>query len=131
MIDDDFTPNTGVKVNVEIVAPDAVLNAVLAGRGPDVVLSMGADQPVNYALRHACQDITQFDDYEEVLSHYSPSSYEQYSLDGHIYGVPEQQTFNVMFYRKDILEELELEVPDTWEEMITSRSEFPARVVAR
>ena len=118
MIDDDFTPNTGVKVNVEIVAPDAVLNAVLAGRGPDVVLSMGADQPVNYALRHACEDITQFDDYEEVLSHYSPSSYEQYSLDGHIYAVPEQQTFNVMFYRKDILEELELEVPDTWEEMI-------------
>ncbi len=118
MIDDGFTPNTGVKVNVEIVAADAVLNAVLAGRGPDVVLSMGADQPVNYALRNACEDITQFPDYKEVLSHYSPSSYEQYSLDGHIYGVPEQQTFNVMFYRKDILEELELEVPNTWQELI-------------
>ncbi len=118
MIDDDFTPNSGVKVNVEIVAPDALLNAVLAGRGPDVVLSVGADQPVNYALRHAAEDITQFPDYKEVLSHYSPSSYEQYSLDGHIYGVPEQQTFNVMFYRKDVLEELELEVPDTWEELI-------------
>ena len=118
MIDDDFTPNSGVKVNVEIVAPDALLNAVLAGRGPDVVLSVGADQPVNYALRHAAEDITQFPDYKEVLSHYSPSSYEQYSLDGHIYGVPEQQTFNVMFYRKDVLEELELEVPNTWEELI-------------
>ena len=118
MIDDGFTPQTGVKVNVEIVAPDALLNAVLAGRGPDVVLSVGADQPVNYALRKAAEDITQFPDYKEVLSHYSPSSYEQYSLDGHIYGVPEQQTFNVMFYRKDIMEELELEIPNTWQELI-------------
>ncbi|MCR5250121.1 MAG: extracellular solute-binding protein [Lachnospiraceae bacterium] len=118
MIDDGFTPNTGVKVNVKIVGADALLNAVLAGRGPDVVLSVGADQPVNYALRGAAEDITQFPDYKEVLSHYSPSSYEQYGLDGHIYGVPEQQTFNVMFYRKDVLEELELEVPDTWKELI-------------
>ena len=123
MIDDGFTPNTGIKVNVKIVGADALLNAVLAGRGPDVVLSVGADQPVNYALRGAAEDITQFPDYKEVLSHYSASSYEQYCLDTddgfrHIYGVPEQQTFNVMFYRKDILEELELEVPNTWKEVI-------------
>ena len=118
MVDDDFTPNTGVKVNVEIVDASALLNAVIAGRGPNVVLSVGADQPVNYALRNAAEDITQFEGWEEVLSHYSESSYEQYSLDGHIYAIPEQQTFNVMFYRKDILEELGLEVPNTWKEFI-------------
>ncbi len=118
MVDDSFTPNTGVKVNVEIVAADALLNAVLAGRGPNVVLSVGADQPVNYALRNAAEDITQFADYQEVLKPYTPSSYEQYSLDGHIYAIPETQTFNVMFYRKDVLEELELDVPNTWQELI-------------
>ena len=118
MVDDDFTTSTGVKVNVEIVDPGALLNAVLAGRGPNVVLSVGADQPVNYALRGAAEDITQFDGWEEVMSHYSESSYEQYRLDGHIYGVPETQTFNVMFYRKDILEEMELEIPNTWKELI-------------
>lgn len=118
MVDDTFTPETGVKVNVEIVDPSALLNAVLAGRGPNVVLSVGADQPVNYALRNAAEDITQFEDWEEVLSCYTPSSYEQYSLDGHIYGIPETQTFNVMFYRTDVMEELGLEVPDTWQELI-------------
>ena len=118
MVDDDFTTSTGVKVNVEIVDPGALLNAVLAGRGPNVVLSVGADQPVNYALRGAAEDITQFEGWEEVLSHYSESSYEQYRLDDHIYGIPETQTFNVMFYRKDVLEELELEVPQTWKELI-------------
>ncbi|WP_026658471.1 extracellular solute-binding protein [Butyrivibrio sp. AC2005] len=118
MVDDTFTPESGVKVNVEIVAPDALLNAVLAGRGPNVVLSVGADQPVNYALRGAAEDITQFPDWQDVIAHYSESSYEQYRLDGHIYGLPETQTFNVMFYRKDVLEELGLEPPQTWQELI-------------
>ncbi len=53
-----------------------------------------------------------------MFSHYTESSYEQYRLDGHIYAIPETQTFNVMFYRKDVLEELGLETPDTWQEMI-------------
>ncbi len=118
MIDESFTPNSGIKVNLEIVDPGALLNAVLAGRGPNVVLSVGADQPVNFALRGASEDLTQFEGWEEVFSHYTESSYEQYRLDGAIYGVPETQTFNVMFYRKDILEELELEVPQTWQELI-------------
>lgn len=118
MVDDSFTPESGVKVNVEIVDPSALMNAVMAGRGPNVVLSVGADQPVNYALRNAAEDLTQFDDWEDTFSHYTASSYEQYSLDGHIYAIPETQTFNVMFYRKDVMEELGLEPPDTWQELI-------------
>lgn len=118
MVDDSFTPQTGVKVNVEIVGADALLSAVVAGRGPNVVLSIGADQPVNYALRNAVEDLSQFADLEEVLSQYSESSYEQYRLGDSIYAIPETQMFNVMFYRKDILEELELEIPQTWQELI-------------
>ena len=118
MVDDTFTPQSGIKVNVEIVAPDALLNAVVAGRGPNVVLSVGADQPVNYALRNAAEDLSQFPDLNEVLTHYEESSYEQYRLDSHIYAIPETQTFNVMFYRKDVLEELGLGVPNTWQELI-------------
>ena len=125
MVDDTFTPQSGIKVNVEIVDPSALLNAVLAGRGPNVVLSVGADQPVNYALRNAAEDLTQFADWKEVFydERYTESSYEQYCLwdedmTKHIYGVPETQTFNVMFYRKDVLEELGLEIPRTWQDLI-------------
>lgn len=118
MVDDTFTPDTGIKVNVEIVAPDALLNAVVAGRGPNVVLSVGADQPVNYALRGAVEDLTQFEDLQEVLKPYTASSYEQYTLEEQIYAIPETQTFNVMFYRKDVLKELGLEIPNTWQELI-------------
>ena len=118
MVDDTFTPESGIKVNVEIVSADALLNAVVAGRGPNVVLSVGADQPVNYALRNAAEDLSQFSDLNEVLSHYTESSYEQYRLDEHIYAIPETQSFNVMFYRKDVMEELGLEIPNTWQDLI-------------
>lgn len=118
MIDDTFTPDTGIRVNVEIVAADALLSAVVAGRGPQVVLSVGADQPVNYALRNAVEDLTQFEDLDQVLSSYTESSYRQYSLDGSVYAIPETMTFNVMFYREDILEQLGLEPPQTWDELI-------------
>ena len=118
MVDDTFTPETGIKVNVEIVDPTALLNAVVAGKGPDVVLSVGADQPVNYALRNAAEDLTQFEDYEEVLDVFYPSAYRAYEYDDGLYAIPETQTYNVMFYRKDILEELEIEVPQTWEDLI-------------
>ncbi len=118
MVDDTFTPQTGIGVNVEIVEQSALLTAVLAGRGPDVVLTVGGDQPVNYALRGAVEDLTQFPDLDEVLKSYTPSSYEQFGLEGGLYGIPETHTFNVMFYRKDVLEELNLEVPQTWQELI-------------
>ncbi len=118
LVDEEFVPESGVKVNVEVIDAGSLLNAVLAGRGPNVVISVGADVPVNYALRGAAEDLTQFDGWKEVFSHYSKSSYEQYSLDGAIYGLPETQTFNVMFYRKDILDELELEIPNTWQDII-------------
>ena len=118
MIDDTFTPATGIPINVEIVGADALLNAVVAGNGPNVVLSVGAGQPVDFALRNAVEDLTQFDDYEEVLKEFVPSTYRQYMLDDSLYALPEPLSYNVMFYRKDVLEDLELEVPQTWKELI-------------
>lgn len=120
MIDDTFTPESGIKVNVEIVGADALLTAVVAGRGPNVVLSVGADQPVNYALRNAVEDLKQFPDCDEVLKSFAESSYRQYTLEEgeQLYALPETITYNVMFYRKDIMADLGLEVPNTWKELI-------------
>ena len=38
MIDETFTPESGIGVNVKLVALDALLPAVVAGNGPDIVL---------------------------------------------------------------------------------------------
>lgn len=118
MIDDSFTPESGIKVNTRLVEAATMLNAVIAGTGPDVALTVGAAEPVNYALRHAAEDLRQFDDCSQVLEAYYPSAYKPYEFEGGLYALPETQTYNVMFYREDILEELGLEVPQTWDELI-------------
>lgn len=118
MVDDTFTPNYNIPVNVKLVDPGALLNAVVAGNGPDVVLSTDTWNPINYALRHAIEDLTQFDDLDEVLSQFYESAYAAVKFEGGVYALPETQMCNVLFYRKDILEELGLEVPNTWDEFI-------------
>ena len=118
MIDDDFTANTGIKVNLKLVETGAVLSAVVAGDGPDVLLTAGQSEPVNYALRNAAEDLTQFADFDEVISRFAVSAYTPYIYDGGVYALPETQNFSVLFYREDILEDLGLEVPETWEELV-------------
>ena len=118
IIDDTFTPQTGIKVNVKLINPNALLTAVVAGNGPDVVISTYTSQPVDYALRNANVDLMKFDDCEEVLTWFKPSAWEPYKYNGGVYALPEQETFNLMFYRKDILDQLEIEVPQTWEDFI-------------
>ncbi len=122
MIDEAFTPNYGVKVNVQLVAPDAILSAVMAGIGPDVVLSVDGWFAVNYAMRNAVEDLTQFADYNEVVAPFYASALEPLTYDDGehkgVYALPETQIFSVLFYRKDVLEDLGLEVPKTWDDII-------------
>ena len=123
MVDDSFTPMTRenghqINVNVKLVVADTLLTAVVAGNGPDVVLSVGSWFPVNYAMRHAVEDLTQFPDFEEVASAFYPSALAALTYNDGVYALPETQEFSVLFYRKDVLEELGLEVPSTWDDLI-------------
>ena len=36
---------------------------------------------------------------------------------GGVYGLPEQENFMMLFYRKDILDELGLTIPNTWDDV--------------
>ena len=122
MVDDTFTTNTGIKVNVKLVQADAILTAVVAGNGPDIVLSVNGWFAVNYAMRNAVEDLTQFPDYEEVIKPFQasilePLTYNNGTKTG-VYGLPETQNFPLLFYRSDVMEELGLPIPQTWEELI-------------
>ena len=51
------------------------------------------------------------------MARFPEAAYEQFVYDGAIYALPETITYPVMFYRKDILKEIGLEVPTTWDEV--------------
>lgn len=130
MIDETFTNTYGINVNVQLVDMNTLLRAELAGEGPDVaiqvantngiagaVLNTGNDTPVNYGVRNAVLDLSQFEDLDEVSERFSDAAMVPFQFDGATYGLPETTTFPVMFYRKDILAELGMEVPETWDDV--------------
>ena len=117
MIDSKFTPQTGISVNFELVAGGSLLPASLSGNGPDVAMWVGATETMNYAFRGAVEDISKYDGFDEMKSQFLDSAILPLSYDGKTYGLPEAQQFSVMFYRKDILNELKLSVPETWDDV--------------
>lgn len=130
MIEEDFTPATGIKVNVNVIPRSAVhaqsasviLLAAASGNAPDLVI--GADQqlPVEFAIRGGVVDLTQFEDFEEVLDRFRPGMLTPYTYRGGVYALPETQSFNMMFYRIDIMEQIAKETgimePQTWQEVL-------------
>jgi len=82
------------------------------------VLSLATWFPVNYAMRNAAEDLTQFEDFEEVVSPFYDSALTALEYNGGIYALPETQEFSLLFYRTDVLEELGLTPPETWDELV-------------
>ncbi len=116
IIDSDFTVKTGIKVNANI-STTSLLAAVMANKGPDVALSVVRGEPVNLAARNAVLPLNELDGFDEVITDFSESALTPYYYKGKCYGLPVSQTFLMMFYRKDIMQELNLELPKTWDEM--------------
>ncbi|WP_418037984.1 extracellular solute-binding protein [Paenibacillus xylanilyticus] len=117
LIDDSFTPDTDVSVQLRLVPPNILLPATLSGEGPDVAMQMGEDIPVNYAMRNAAADLSKFPDFEEISERFRESGLTPYRYNDGVYALPEQQHFPMLFYRKDILNELGLEPPKTWQDV--------------
>ncbi len=115
MINDLFTPQYNIGVDLKITNA-SVIQAYLSGRAPDISLMIGRGQPVNLALRGALYDISKLDGFDEIKSRFQETAFVPYTLNGAVYAVPDTQNFYMMFYRKDIFQELELTAPNTWEE---------------
>lgn len=118
MIGDSFTPESGVNVNVQLVSMGALLPATMSHKGPDVALTLNSSDPINYAVRHGVLDLSGMDGFDEVKQRFMASALEPFTFDGGTYALPETQTFYMMFCRSDILDELSLEVPQTWQDVV-------------
>ena len=116
LVDNYFVRQSGIPVNIKLVNRDNLLSATLAGEGPDVALGVAGKEPVNYALRHAAADLTQFEDFGSVKDWFLDGALDMFTFDGGVYALPQTTSFQMLFYRADILQELGLTVPTTWDE---------------
>ena len=124
----EFTPETGIAVNLKLVTGSTLLPSILAGMGPDVYLGLADATVINYAIRGALNNIEQMEGFDEVVdecfTRAAMLQLEIADVDGvvHTYGLPETQTFQMMFIRLDILDGLGIEIPKTWEDIYTAQS---------
>lgn len=117
MATDDFSAAYNIPVNLQYIQMTALLPATLAGRAPDVALGQAAAEPINYAMRDAVYDLTEFDDFDEIVKAFPESATMQFTYEGGVYALPETITFPVMFYRTDIVEKNGWKLPKTWEDV--------------
>ena len=137
----------GCSVNLQLVAGGTLLPSVLAGMGPDVYIGVSEDTVINYAIRGALLPIENMPDFANFALEYEVDENYQKVRDVngnfirndnaqfneaamivmgiedaegkfHYYGLPEAQGFTMMFLRKDVLAELEIEVPKTWDDIL-------------
>ena len=148
LVNNDFTPEYGVAVNLQLVAGGTLLPSVLSGMGPDVYIGLSEDNVINYAIRGALLPVENMEGFADYALAYMVDENFQKILgaDGkpienpnsnfneaamlvlgiedaegvfHYYGLPEAQGFNMMFVRTDVLADLGVkDVPETWDDVL-------------
>jgi len=112
----DSLSDVGIEAKISLVAADSLLPNVLAGSDIDVFLGAAATDPINYAIRDAVIDLSQFDDFEEISKRFHNEAFVPFTYKNAVYALPESFDFPLMFYRKDIFAELGIELPKTWDD---------------
>ncbi len=124
LVNNDFTPGSNIAVDLKLVAGGTLLPSILAGSGPDVYLGLVQGDVINYAIRSALIHIDDFEDFEEYTSNNFNEAamivlgIEDADEQMHYYGLPEAQSFPMMFVPIDIMADLGLEIPKTWDDIM-------------
>ncbi len=119
MADTTFTPATGIEVDFSIMPDESKLVlANASGTAPDVALAVSTTRVYDLAIRGALMDLRKYEDFAPVARQF-PAGLLMPSVSGEgVYALPETFNFYVLFYRKDILESIGLQVPDSYEDVL-------------
>ena len=119
MADANFTAENGVEVKISVMPdPNKLILANSAGNTPDVALGLLSYMPFDLAIRGALQDLSEFDDFWMYANNFAPGAMVPYILEDGVYAMPETLEFHALVYRKDVFNALNLDVPDTWDDVV-------------
>ena len=117
LCDQKFTPDSKIPVDISLVnTTDILTQAIVSGKGPDAAVFVPKQTVINLSARNALADMSKMPEFDTVKERFYPSAFVAYRYKSGVYALPQTQSFNMLFYRKDIFEELELKPPETWEE---------------
>ena len=120
----EFTEKTGITVEMEILGNDDYANKAaieLAGKSNtlDVIFLRPLTDLKQYLQNGWLTDLSRIgEDADFDLDDYFDASLDSCSSDGVLYGVPIVAESQIMYYRKDLLEEKGLDVPKTLDELV-------------
>ena len=118
--------NYDAPVELQLVS-GALIPSTLAGIGPDAYMFAAAGEPINYALRGAVAPLNEYDGFDEVMGRFSDGVTVPYTYKEKTYAIPETESYPMLFYRKDILDELDIPIPKTWDDIYNALSKLQSR----
>lgn len=125
LTDSLFTQTKDIKVKFSVMPDESkLLLANAANQQPDIAININAFLPYQYALRGAIYDFTKFSDFNGFIKNFNSESLVQYIYEDGLFAIPETQNIQMMFYREDILNKLDLPIPSTWSEVTNILSEL-------
>ncbi len=128
MIDEQFTPTTGIEVDLSLMTDaNKLVLSNASGDTPDIATGLNYALPFELGTRGALVDLTKFDNYKEVFGRYSEGMLVPSVIGDGLYSLPETMNFYVMFYRTDVLEKIGLEIPETMDELIAMLPDLQMR----
>lgn len=117
LVASEYNPEHKTQIGIRLVQ-GAILEATLADKGPEAALFIGGDFPVVCASRGLLVNLKEMKGYNEVAARFPENLTTLYQYEDGVYGLPLTDSFPMLFYRTDVMEELGHEPPETWDELI-------------
>jgi raffinose/stachyose/melibiose transport system substrate-binding protein len=119
---EELHPN--IKIKTEAVLNDSYkekIRVVLGSNNPpDVYFSWSGEFAYNFARAGQSLDLTSYVEKDKEWSgQIIESQFGPFTLDGKVYGIPWSTDGKAFFYNKKVFNDLNLEIPTTWEELLT------------
>ncbi|MCU1422124.1 MAG: sugar transporter substrate-binding protein [Microbacteriaceae bacterium] len=92
-------------------------NAIKAGSGAPDVAQIEYYAVPQFVLGHSLVDLTRYG-FDALEKDYTPGPWSSVSIDGGLYGLPEDSGPMAMFYNKEVFDRYELQPPTTWAEYV-------------
>ena len=117
LVASEYNPEHKTQIGIRLVQ-GAILEATLADKGPEAALFIGGDFPVVCASRGLVVNLKEMPGYNEVAKRFPENLSTLYQYEDGVYGLPLTDSFPMLFYRTDVLEELGQTPPETWDQLI-------------